>query len=128
MTQTTSSVTVSPSLGDIAIQCYHTNFGMSMKDWFGFIWRNRADVFVVPPLRGILIATLVSPDTAHVKGFYGNAKIAVMMIRLFRASHPELKYMTYKCVGRDSKRQRTSTMRKVTLSRFEQLMNRICHG
>jgi len=128
MTQTTSFATVSPSLADIALQCFHTNFGMSMKEWYGFLWANRADVFIVPPLRGLIIATLVAPDTAHVKGFYGNAKLAVTMIRLFCASHPELKYMTYKCTGRDRKRNRPSEIRKVSLSRFEQLMNRIYHG
>lgn len=124
MTPTLPSVIGSPSLGEVAKRFFHANFGMTLHEWYTFMWRNRDDVFVVPGLRGLLIATKVAEDTAHIKCFFGNAAVGVTLLRLFRASHPELRFITYKCTGRDSIRNRPSHLRKISISRLQNLLEK----
>lgn len=114
----------SPSLGEVAKRFFHVNFGMTLREWYTFMWRNRDDVFVVPGLRGLLIATKVAEDTAHVKCFFGTAAVGVTLLRLFRASHPELRFITYKCTGRDVIRNRPSHLRKISISRLQNLLEK----
>lgn len=124
MTPTMPFAIGSPSLAEAAKRFFHANFGMTLHEWYTFIWRNRADVFVVPGLKGLLIATKVAEDTAHIKCFYGNAKVGVMLLRLFQASHPELRFITYKCTGRDANRGRPSHLRKISFSRLQNLLEK----
>lgn len=117
MTSTMPSSTASPSLAELAERCFHENLGTTLERWLLFVWKNRADLYATPGYRGLIIARKSSSDTLHVECYIGPGKNLADLLKMFKHKHPELRFVTYECLGRDKKRNRKPTLRRVLISR-----------